>query len=50
MTTCWDDVFGNVTKILKEKGMWENSLIIISSDNGGAIHNASEQILKNHLT
>ena len=30
-----DGVLGNVTKALKANGMWENTLLIISSDNGG---------------
>jgi len=41
MTTLWDEVFGNLTKKLKEKGMWEDSVVIITSDNGGAIYNSS---------
>ena len=29
-----DDVVGNITATLKEKGLYENTLIIFSSDNG----------------
>jgi len=41
MTTVWDDVLGNITKKLKEKGMWENTLLIFTSDNGGPVYNTS---------
>jgi arylsulfatase I/J len=36
-----DDVFGNITKMLKNKGMWDDLLLIVSSDNGGPIHIAA---------
>ena len=35
MTSCWDEMLGNITKKLKEKGLWNNTLIVLSSDNGG---------------
>merc|ERR550534_3022661 len=35
MCTFWDEVIGNVTKALKESEMWENTLLVFSSDNGG---------------
>ena len=30
-----DEVLGNVTALLKERSMWEDTLLIYSSDNGG---------------
>ena len=37
MVTAMDDVVGNVTESLKEAGMYENSVIIWFSDNGGPV-------------
>lgn len=30
-----DEVFGNMTKALRLRGMWENTLVVMLSDNGG---------------
>ena len=35
MATAADDVFGNMTSLLKEKGMYANTVIVVVSDNGG---------------
>ena len=35
LVTAMDDVIGNVTETLKTNGMYENSIIIFVSDNGG---------------
>ena len=39
MVTALDDVVGNVTATLKELRMFENTIIIFSSDNGGIKEN-----------
>ncbi|XP_077982047.1 arylsulfatase I-like [Glandiceps talaboti] len=49
MTTCMDEAIGNVTQTLKEKGLLENSVIVFSTDNGGAVSfGASNWPLKGH--
>jgi len=35
MMHCVDSAIGNVTAALSAKGMWEKSLVVFSSDNGG---------------
>ena len=35
MVAFLDDVVGNITQGLKERGLWNNTLILVSSDNGG---------------
>ena len=36
MVTALDDVVGNITKTLKDIGVYQNTIIIFTSDNGGA--------------
>jgi len=38
MTTFWDEVMGNVTRQLREKNMWDDLLIIATTDNGGPVY------------
>lgn len=30
-----DSLFGNVTQSMKDRGMWDNTLVLMTSDNGG---------------
>lgn len=41
MASISDEVLGNLTSALKERGMWTNTLIILTSDNGGPAGQAS---------
>ena len=38
MTTYLDDFVGILVSVLKDKGLWDDLLFVISSDNGGPIH------------
>jgi arylsulfatase I/J len=41
MVSVLDDNIGNLTQALKEKGMWNNTILVIQSDNGGPIYAVS---------
>ena len=41
-----DDVIGNLTNALKQRGMWDNLLFVTSSDNGGPLEIANNYPLK----
>mmetsp|Transcript_29342 Transcript_29342/g.68075 ORF Transcript_29342/g.68075 Transcript_29342/m.68075 type:complete len:689 (+) Transcript_29342:92-2158(+) len=38
MTMYLDDTIKNLTDALKDKGMWENTLLVFTTDNGGPIY------------
>ena len=38
MTSCMDEGIGNVSKALQKYGLWEDTVLIFSTDNGGEIH------------
>ena len=49
MITALDDVVGNVTQKLKEVGIYENTILIFSSDNGGIFGFGGNKPLKGNI-
>ena len=46
MVKYFDDVIGELTDALKDKGMWNNTLLVLSSDNGGSSSAGNNHPLK----
>ena len=46
MVSVADNVTGTVVQLLKERGMWDNTLMVVSSDNGGELCAGSNYPLK----
>ena len=46
MVSVADNVTGHVVDLLKKKGMWDNTIFVVSADNGGAACQSSNHPLK----
>eukprot|EP00039_Didymoeca_costata_P024936 m.11904 g.11904 ORF g.11904 m.11904 type:complete len:523 (+) comp4552_c0_seq1:170-1738(+) len=42
MVTFLDESIGNVTAVLRQQGLWDNTLIVFSADNGGYLGNGGD--------
>jgi arylsulfatase B len=38
MANALDEGIGNVTNLLKSRGMWNDTVLFFSADNGGPVH------------
>merc|ERR1712050_126469 len=48
MTTHWDAMLGRITGLLKSKGMWNNTLMVLTTDNGGPAYWTTPDVEKNY--
>ncbi|XP_045173834.2 arylsulfatase J-like [Mercenaria mercenaria] len=46
MVSCMDEGVGNITRALKDLGVWDNTLLIFSSDNGAEYGSGSNRPLR----
>lgn len=47
MTTYWDNMLGRITKKLKVKGMWNDTLMVLTTDNGGPTYWTTPDVASN---
>jgi len=47
MTTYWDTMLGKIVSAVKAKGMWNNTLMVLTTDNGGPTYWARPEVEKN---
>merc|ERR1712066_127129 len=43
-----DEAIGNVTKLIKDEGIWDNTLIVLHADNGGPIYMSGDSGANNY--
>ena len=48
LCSLWDEILGNVTSALRQRQMWNTTLLAFSSDNGGPVYWSVEPILYPH--
>ena len=48
MLTAADEGIGNVTRALKARGMWENTVVVFTTDNGGPTETCAIQGSSNY--
>lgn len=48
MVKLLDDILGSLVDRLKERGMWENTVMVVTSDNGGPVSNVGESAATNY--
>lgn len=44
MTSYWDAALGNITDVIKARGMWNDSIMVLTTDNGGPAYWTSPKV------